>query len=125
MNIAAYFIQRRVTSWLVALLLGIGGVIAFIDLGRLEDPAFTLKMAMVVTPYPGASPQQVEEELTYPLENAIQQLPYVDTITSTSSAGLSQIMVEVQAQYRAEQLPQIWDEMRRRINDLRPTCRRA
>ena len=49
MNIAAYFIQRRVTSWLVALLLGIGGVIAFIDLGRLEDPAFTLKMAMVVT----------------------------------------------------------------------------
>ncbi len=120
MNIAAYFIQRRVTSWLVALLLGIGGVIAFIDLGRLEDPAFTLKMAMVVTPYPGASPQQVEEELTYPLENAIQQLPYVDTITSTSSAGLSQIMVEVQDQYRAEQLPQIWDEMRRRINDLRP-----
>ena len=120
MNIAAYFIQRRVTSWLVALLLGIGGVIAFIDLGRLEDPAFTLKMAMVVTPYPGASPQQVEEELTYPLENAIQQLPYVDTITSTSSAGLSQIMVEVQAQYRAEHLPQIWDEMRRRINDLRP-----
>lgn len=120
MNIAAYFIQRRVTSWLVALLLGIGGVIAFIDLGRLEDPAFTLKMAMVVTPYPGASPQQVEEELTYPLENAIQQLPYVDTITSTSSAGLSQIMVEVQDQYRAEQLPQIWDEMRRRIHDLRP-----
>jgi multidrug efflux pump subunit AcrB len=120
MNIAAYFIQRRVTSWLVALLLGIGGIIAFLDLGRLEDPAFTLKMAMVITPYPGASPQQVEEELTYPLENAIQQLPYIDTITSTSSAGLSQIIVEVQKQYGPDQLPQIWDEMRRRINDLRP-----
>ena len=64
MNIAAYFIQRRVTSWLVALLLGIGGVIAFIDLGRLEDPAFTLKMAMVVTPYPGASPQQAKCPMT-------------------------------------------------------------
>ena len=120
MNIAAYFIQRRVTSWLVVLLLGIGGIIAFLDLGRLEDPAFTLKMAMVITPYPGASPQQVEEELTYPLENAIQQLPYIDTITSTSSAGLSQIIVEVQKQYGPDQLPQIWDEMRRRINDLRP-----
>lgn len=120
MDVAGYFIQRRVTSWLVALILGFGGLVAFLGLGRLEDPAFTLKMAMVVTPYPGASPQQVEEEVTYPLENAIQQLPYIDKITSISSAGLSQITIEVQSQYGPNDLPQIWDEMRRRINDLRP-----
>lgn len=120
MDIAGYFIKRRVTSWLIALLLGIGGLIAFMDLGRLEDPAFTLKMAMVITPYPGASPQQVEEEVTYPLENAIQQLPYVDKVSSITSAGLSQITVEIQTTYGPDQLPQIWDEMRRRINDLRP-----
>ncbi|WP_304640289.1 efflux RND transporter permease subunit [Pseudomonas sp.] len=120
MDIAGYFIRRRVTSWLVTLLLGFGGLIAFLGLGRLEDPAFTLKIAMVVTAYPGASPQQVEEEVTYPLENAIQQLPYVDKITSITSAGLSQITVEVQSQYGPDELPQIWDEMRRRINDLRP-----
>lgn len=129
MDVAGYFINRRVTSWLVALLLGIGGLIAFMGLGRLEDPSFTLKMAMVITPYPGASPQQVEEEVTYPLENAIQQLPYVDKITSITSAGLSQITVEVQSQYGADELPQIWDEMRRRIYDLRPNlpprCGRA
>ncbi|MEH6566426.1 MAG: efflux RND transporter permease subunit [Halopseudomonas sp.] len=120
MDIAGYFIKHKVTSWLVALIMGIGGAIAFVELGRLEDPAFTLKMAMVVTPYPGASPEQVEEELTYPLENAIQQLAYIDKITSISSAGLSQITVEVQSQYGPDQLPQIWDELRRRINDLRP-----
>lgn len=119
-DIAGYFIQRKVTSWLIALLLGIGGIIAFLDLGRLEDPDFTLKMAMVVTPYPGASPQQVEEEVTYPLENAIQQLAYVDSIRSISGAGLSQITVEMKSQYGADQLPQIWDEMRRKINDIRP-----
>jgi len=121
MDIAGYFIKHKVTSWLVALIMGVGGAIAFVELGRLEDPAFTLKMAMVVTPYPGASPEQVEEELTYPLENAIQQLPYIDKVTSISSAGLSQITVEVQSSYGADQLPQIWDELRRRINDLQPS----
>ncbi|MFN3579800.1 MAG: efflux RND transporter permease subunit [Pseudomonas sp.] len=121
MDIAGYFIQRRVTSWLVALILAIGGLVAFLGLGRLEDPSFTLKMAMVITPYPGASPQQVEEEVTYPLENAIQQLPYIDKVTSISGAGLSQITVEIQSAYGADELPQIWDEMRRRINDLRPS----
>ncbi|WP_150306149.1 efflux RND transporter permease subunit [Pseudomonas saliphila] len=120
MDVAGYFINRRVSSWLIALILGIGGLIAFLGLGRLEDPAFTLKMAMVVTPYPGASPQQVEEEVTYPLENAIQQLPYIEEITSISSAGLSQITIEIQSQYGAQELAQIWDEMRRHVNDARP-----
>jgi multidrug efflux pump subunit AcrB len=120
MDIAGYFIQRRVTSWLVTLLLGIGGMLAFLDLGRLEDPSFTLKSAMVITSYPGASPQQVEEEVTYPLENAIQQLPSIKKVTSISSAGLSQISLELQSQYKSEQLPQIWDELRRKINDLQP-----
>ena len=120
MDIAGYFIQRRVTSWLVTLVLGIGGLLAFLGIGRLEDPSFTLKNAMVITSYPGASPQQVEEEVSYPLENAIQQLPSIKKVTSISSAGLSQISLELHSQYKAEQIPQIWDELRRKINDLQP-----
>lgn len=121
MDIAGYFIQRRVTSWLVTLVLGIGGLMAFLGIGRLEDPSFTLKNAMVITSYPGASPQQVEEEVSYPLENAIQQLPSIKKVTSISSAGLSQISLELHSQYKAEQIPQIWDELRRKINDLQPS----
>ena len=120
MDIAGYFIQRRVTSWLVTLVLGIGGLMAFLGIGRLEDPSFTLKNAMVITSYPGASPQQVEEEVSYPLENAIQQLPSIKKITSISSAGLSQISLELHTQTKAEEIPQIWDELRRKINDLQP-----
>ena len=103
------------------LLLLIGGSVSYFDLGQLEDPEFTLKKAMVITMYPGASPQQVEEEVTFPLENAIQQLPYVDYVTSISSNGKSQISVEMKSTYRKEQLRQIWDEMRRKINDLSPS----
>ena len=103
------------------LLLLIGGTVSYFDLGQLEDPEFTLKKAMVITMYPGASPQQVEEEVTFPIENAIQQLPYVDYVTSISSNGKSQISVEMKSTYRKEQLRQIWDEMRRKINDLSPS----
>ncbi len=103
------------------LLLLIGGSVSYFDLGQLEDPEFTLKKAMVITMYPGASPQQVEEEVTFPIENAIQQLPYVDYVTSISSNGKSQITVEMKSTYRKEQLRQIWDEMRRKINDLSPS----
>ncbi|HHF2916766.1 efflux RND transporter permease subunit VmeI [Vibrio sp. VGrn 2] len=120
-GIAAYFIRNRVISWMVALIFLIGGIAAFFGLGRLEDPAFTIKDAMVVTSYPGATPQQVEEEVTYPIEKAIEQLTYVDEVNSISSRGLSQITVTMKNNYGPDDLPQIWDELRRKVNDLKGT----
>ncbi|MEI8666314.1 efflux RND transporter permease subunit [Pseudoalteromonas sp. B28] len=121
MSFAQLSIEKKVISWMFTLLLLIGGTVSYFDLGQLEDPEFTLKKAMVITMYFSASPQQVEEEVTFPLENAIQQLPYVDYVTSISSNGKSQISVEMKSTYRKEQLRQIWDEMRRKINDLSPS----
>ncbi|EJG2004480.1 efflux RND transporter permease subunit VmeI [Vibrio parahaemolyticus] len=120
-GIAAYFIRNRVISWMVSLIFLIGGIAAFFGLGRLEDPAFTIKDAMVVTSYPGATSQQVEEEVTYPLEKAIQQLTYVDEVNSISNRGLSQITVTMKNNYGPDDLPQIWDELRRKVNDLKVT----
>ncbi|NQZ51752.1 MAG: efflux RND transporter permease subunit, partial [Moritella sp.] len=116
-DIAAYFIKNKVISWMLTLIFLIGGTMAFFGLGRLEDPAFTIKDAMVVTSYPGATPLQVEEEVTYPLEKAIQQLTYVDEVNSISSRGLSQITVTMKNKYGPDDLPQIWDELRRKVND--------
>ena len=118
-GIAAYFIRNRIISWMIALIFLIGGINAFLGLGRLEDPAFTIKDAMVITSYPGATPQQVEEEVSYPLEKAIQQLPYVDEVKSITSRGLSQIIVSMKKTYGPDDLPQIWDELRRKVNDLK------
>ncbi|MBE3732204.1 multidrug efflux RND transporter permease subunit VmeV [Vibrio parahaemolyticus] len=121
MNIAEYSIKNKVISWLFIVILAIGGVTSFLELGRLEDPAFTIKDAMIVATYPGATSKEVEEELTYSLEKEIRKLPYIDRITSTSSNGMSQIMVSMKMDYGPDELPQIWDEMRRKINDLQPT----
>lgn len=118
MNIAEYSIRHKVVSWLFTLILLIGGVVSFSRLGQLEDPEFTLKTAMVITNYAGASPRQVEEEVTLPVEKAIQTLPYVKFVKSISSNGLSQIQVEMKPEYRASQLKQIWDELRHKMTDL-------
>ncbi|MCK8045883.1 efflux RND transporter permease subunit [Shewanella sp. 1CM18E] len=117
MNFAEYSITHKVISWMFALLLLVGGTISFFSLGQLEFPEFTIKQAMVVTAYPGASPEQVEEEVTLPLEDALQQLDGIKHITSVNSAGLSQIEIEIKDNYGAEELPQVWDEVRRKIND--------
>lgn len=118
MSIAESAIRQKTVSWMVIVLLIIGGYISFQGLGRLEDPNFTIKQAVIVTQYPGASAQEVEEEVTLPIENALQQLPYLDNVTSTTMGGLSQIMVEMKSIYRKDDLAQIWDEMRRKIRDM-------
>ena len=118
MSLTENTIKKHTISWMVVVLLIGGGIISFLGLGQLEDPAFTIKQAIVVTQYPGASALEVEEEITLPIENAIQQLPYVRRVISTSSAGLSQVEVEMKSIYRKHELAQIWDEMRRKINDM-------
>ena len=117
MNIAEYSIKNKVISWTLVVLLLVGGSVSFNNLGQLEFPEFPIPQAMVNTVYPGASPEQVEEEVTLPLERAIQELEYVNNITSMSSAGNSQIMVELSFDFSADQHPQIWDELRRKIGD--------
>lgn len=118
MNVAGYFVKNAVISWMFSLILLIGGLMAFTGLGQLEDPPFTIKDAVVVTLYPGATSTEVEEEVTYPIEKAIQALPYVDEIRSLSTSGLSQITVTMKKYYGPNELPQIWDELRRKVNDM-------
>ena len=74
MNIAEYSVTKKVTTWLLIILFLGGGITALQDISRLEDPEFTIKEAKVYTLYPGATPQEVEREVTYHIEDAGQQL---------------------------------------------------
>lgn len=118
MNIASYFVKNAVISWMFVLIVLIGGMMSFWGLGQLEDPPFTIKDAIIVTTYPGATAMEVEEEVTYPIEKAIQALPYVDYIVSLSTPGMSQITVTMTNIYGPDELPQIWDELRRKVGDM-------
>jgi multidrug efflux pump subunit AcrB len=118
MSLTAIAIEKRTVSYFVVILLVLAGIGAFLSLGQLEDPEFTVKTAVITTLYPGASPEEVELELTDRLELAIQEMPQVDYIESFSRAGMSLISVEIKHKYVAEELPQIWDELRRKIRNI-------
>lgn len=117
MKIAEYTIRKKVIALFMTFLVLGGGVFAYERLGRLEDPEFTIKMAKVITLYPGATPEEVEKEVTDILETEIQQLGQLLRITSQSMEGLSIITPEIKYEYTAAKLPQVWDELRRKVND--------
>ncbi|WP_440874650.1 efflux RND transporter permease subunit [Thalassotalea sp. PLHSN55] len=121
MDIARYSLTRSVNIWLLAIVCIVGGLVALEKIGRLEDPAFTIKEVQVITYYPGASAEKVEKELTENIEIALQKMPQLYLLKSTSKPGVSQIRVEVLSHYNTEELPQIWDELRKRLRDLTPS----
>lgn len=117
MNIAKTSIEKPIFTWIFILILLLGGIGAFTSLGRLEDPAFTIKVAVVGTPYPGASSEQVAREVSEPLESAIQKMSEVGQVTSRNTPGFSLIEVEIRDTIDGKQLPGIWTKLRARVSD--------
>ena len=117
MSIAQFCIEKKILTYVLSAALLLGGTWAYTQIGRLEDPEFTIKNAQVITSYPGATAQEVMEEVTDPIEVAIQQMGQVKKVTSVSYPGRSIVMVEMKDQYGKNDLPQIWDELRNKIND--------
>ncbi len=117
MNPAAFCLQRRTLTLVLTAVMLVAGVQSYQGMSRLEDPEFTIKDALVVTPYAGASALEVENEVTDELELAVQQLGQLDDIESRSERGLSTLTVSIENRYDKETLPQVWDELRRKVGD--------
>ncbi len=117
MDIARASIKRfRVVMFLCIMTL-IGGVMAYFEIGKLEDPSFTIKTAVVSAVYPGASAYEVEQEVTARIEDAIQAMGEIKHIRSRSTPGMAIIYVDIKDEYDSSQLPQIWDKLRQKVND--------
>jgi multidrug efflux pump subunit AcrB len=117
MNPALFALKNRTVMVVMTLLLIVSGILCYQNLGRLEYPNFTIKTALIVTQYPGASPAEVEDEVTDPLEEAIQSMGQLKEVYSTSQAGISFIYVDIKDKYKSKMMPQVWDELRRKVND--------
>ena len=117
MNIAQFFIEQRITTLVLTVVMIGAGMLSYQDLSRLEDPEFTIKDALVVTTYPGASAAEVEEEISDPLEIAVQNMGQIKRVVSRSARGLSTLTVTIKDKYDKTRLPQVWDELRRKISD--------
>ena len=118
MKLVKYFLQKKsVTILLLILVLG-GGLFSYIKMGKLEDAPFTIKQALVMTPYPGASPSEVQSQVTDVLEESIQSLGELYYLKTENRAGLSKITVYVKKEIRADEMQQLWDKLRRKVNDV-------
>ena len=117
MNIAKLSIERKTITLVLTAALVLGGVIGDQNMSRLEDPEFTIKDALVITPYAGATAREVEEEVSDEMEVAVQKMSQLDEVKSRSERGLSTLTVTMQEKYDKSSLPQLWDELRRKVND--------
>ena len=95
MSIAQTCIDKKIITYVLSAALLFGGIYAYTKIGRLEDPEFTIKCAQIITMYPGATAEEVLNEVTDPIEIAVQQLGELDKVTSTSYAGRSIVQVEM------------------------------
>lgn len=121
MNISKWALNRGVLINAFVAVLIIGGLWAFTQMPKLEDPAVRVKQALVVATYPGASAHQVELELTDPLEKSIRQMPGIDHIESASYADMTIITVELHPTVKDDELEQQWDLLRRKVENIKPS----
>jgi multidrug efflux pump subunit AcrB len=121
MNLAEFSIKNQLLCVIAILLALLGGWNAYQSMPRFEDPEFTIRSALIFTQYPGASPEQVALEVSDPLESAIQEMQEVRSISTVSSAGLSEIRVEIKYGFSEskEELQIIWTKLRNKMNDAK------
>src|SRR5215468_72990 len=120
MNAGEFSVRNQRVVFVSLAFVLLGGIVAYQRLGRLEDPEFTIKEALIVTPYPGASPEEVAKEVTNPIESACQQLGQLERVESESLRGRSVVSAVIQDRFHEDTIPQVWDELRRKINDVQP-----
>ncbi|MHC4153014.1 MAG: efflux RND transporter permease subunit, partial [Planctomycetota bacterium] len=121
MSIASTAVEKRAFTWFTIIVLLAAGVFSFTQLGQLEDPEFTVKTAVVMTSYAGATAAEVELEVTDRIELALQEMPQLKNVYSSSRPGLSVVKVDIRPEYTADVLPQVWDELRKKVRDVRET----
>jgi multidrug efflux pump subunit AcrB len=120
MDIAKFSIKNKLLIYVLTILAIAYGVMTYNKMGKLQDPEFTIKDAIIITNYTGASAKEVEKEVTNRLEETIQKLPYVKRIRAKSQSGQSLIIVSMKDKYNSKHLPQIWDELRKKIASVEP-----
>ena len=117
MDIARASIKRGTVVLFICLLIALAGISAYFSIGKLEDPAFTIKTAVVSIIYPGSTAYEAEQEAASRMEDAIQAMGEVKKIRSRCTPGSAVIYVDIKDSYQAQDLPQVWNVLRQKVND--------
>ncbi|MCS6779536.1 MAG: efflux RND transporter permease subunit [Geminicoccaceae bacterium] len=120
MNLSAWALRNRSVVAYLMLLAVAAGVMAFLKLGRNEDPAFTIKTMVVQAAWPGATLQETLDQVTERIERKIQELEGLDVVRSFTRAGLATVFVDLEGAVPAADVPKAWQRVRNDIGDIWP-----
>ena len=120
MNLPVYSLENKKIIYFFLAIMLIGGIYSFFKLPKKEDSPFVIKQAVLVTQYPGATPQEVEKLITEPIEREIQSMSDVFQIKSESYFDMSKISIELQPTLAPDYMPVKWDELRRKVANIQP-----
>ena len=120
-NLSEWAINRRslVVYFMIAAV--VAGALAFIRLGRAEDPVFTFRTMIVAASWPGATLDETLSQVTERLERKLQETRFLKDVRSYSSAGMTTIFVDLDGATPAKEVPDIWYQVRKNIGDIRHT----
>ncbi|MBO6607944.1 efflux RND transporter permease subunit [Psychroserpens sp.] len=118
MNLAAFSINRNRITFTVLTTIVIMGLVMYQSLSRDSMPPYTVRVASVVSSFPGSSPERVEQLVTDKVEKVVQELPELKKVTSTSRSGLSVVSVELKDEVKPKDLQSVWDRLRRKLNQI-------
>ncbi len=110
-----FAINHRVVVCFCVFLVIVGGLWSYATLGRLEDPEFAVKTAVVVTLCPGASADEIEERVTNVIERQAQQIKRLERVRSISKPGISYVFVDLQEKTKTKDMPEVWQELRNKM----------
>ena len=118
MNLAKFSIEKNRITLMVLITIILLGITMYSGLSRDSMPPFTIRVASVVSVFPGASPERVEQLVSDKIEKLAQELPELKEVTSTSRTGLSVVAVTLKDEVKEDELQAVWDRLRRKINAL-------
>lgn len=119
MNLSTFALRQKTFVIFFSVLCIVAGIYSYFVLGKLEDPTFTVKSAVVVTLYPGATAKEVEELVTDKVETRLQEMSEQWKLRSLSRPGSSMIFIDLKESVTSDELPQQWDLLRRKVEDVK------
>ncbi len=118
LNLSEWALEHPSMVLYLMIVLMIGGVLSFLNLGRAEDPDFTFKVMVVRTQWPGATAHEVETELTERIEKKLQETPYVDVLNSVSRTGESLVFIQLNDYTPKSEVIESWRQVRKKLDDI-------
>jgi multidrug efflux pump subunit AcrB len=116
-NLSALAVRERAVTLYFIIMVALVGIYSFVSLGRAEDPAFTLKVMVVTAQWPGATAQQMQDQVADPLEKALQDVPYFDRVETTSRPGRIEMLINLREDMPADKLQQTFYQVRKHLGD--------